>query len=268
MVDLTEAGCSILADRLGDKPETVIGNHMLRRGLCRASVLGAPEQPRAAMLQSIVDPTEPTGFGDDPIDIWWLLRDLDGWTCVNVPHDAGPRLAAVIANETGRSSRLLEDVYHILTEPAPKFPHPAVRLLTTDDLHLLNSAEADFGTPGWNWGITSTLLAEGFAAGGIVDDRLVGIAYTTAVSGRHADVGIATLATWRGPGMATACAALVCESVQATGRTPVWSTGENNLASLRVAGKLGFVEVHRRVYVIPEPPGDAPAPQALAEDAR
>jgi len=31
---------------------------------------------------------------------------------------------------------------------------------------------------------------------------------------------------------------------------PVWSTGEDNVASLRVARKLGFEEVGRRTYVI------------------
>ena len=32
----------------------------------------------------------------------------------------------------------------------------------------------------------------------------------------------------------------------------MWSAGGHNAASLRVAEKLGFVEVSRRVYVIPE----------------
>lgn len=47
-------------------------------------------------------------------------------------------------------------------------------------------------------------------------------------------------------------AAIVCRWVQDSGRVPVWSCGEDNLASLRVAQKLGFREVSRRVYLIPE----------------
>jgi RimJ/RimL family protein N-acetyltransferase len=45
---------------------------------------------------------------------------------------------------------------------------------------------------------------------------------------------------------------MVARAVRAAGQTPVWSCGESNEASLRVAGKLGFVEVGRRTYVIPE----------------
>ena len=51
--------------------------------------------------------------------------------------------------------------------------------------------------------------------------------------------------------VATAAAALVAERVQAHGRIPVWSCGGTNVASLRVAAKLGFREVSRRVYLLP-----------------
>ena len=37
--------------------------------------------------------------------------------------------------------------------------------------------------------------------------------------------------------------------IQAAGLNPVWSTSEENVPSQRVAAKLGFVEVSRRVYV-------------------
>ena len=37
--------------------------------------------------------------------------------------------------------------------------------------------------------------------------------------------------------------------IQETGRTPVWSCGEDNIASLKVAQKLGFEEVSRLTYV-------------------
>src|SRR2546428_793631 len=84
---------------------------------------------------------------------------------------------------------------------------------------------------------------EGVAAGAVVDRRLVAIAITSARTARHADVGVATLAPWRRRGLATAAASLVTRAVQAAGQTPVWSCGEDNLASLRVARKLGFVEV-------------------------
>jgi GNAT superfamily N-acetyltransferase len=248
---LDAPGRLALARALGDTPETVISVHLLRRGLCRALVLGPPDRPRAAILQPVADPTEPTAFGGDPAAFWDLLRWLEGWTCVNVPCGAGPGLATLIAAATGRRCRLSEDVYHALGQPVTRRTDPSVRRLTSDDAPLLDAATRSLGTPGWNWGGAATMLTEGIAAGAIAAGELVAIAYTSALSDRHADVGVATLPDWRGRGLAMAAAALVCTAIQAAGRTPVWSTGVDNLPSLRVARKLGFDEVLRRVYVIP-----------------
>jgi predicted GNAT family acetyltransferase len=65
---------------------------------------------------------------------------------------------------------------------------------------------------------------------------------------------VTTLPEWRGRGLSTAAAALVATVIQDAGRTPVWSTGEGNAASRRVAEKLGFREVARRAYLIPRNP--------------
>lgn len=56
---------------------------------------------------------------------------------------------------------------------------------------------------------------------------------------------------FRGRGLAAAAASIVAMRVQEAGRIPVWGAGEHNALSLRVARKLGFVEVSRRTYVIP-----------------
>jgi predicted GNAT family acetyltransferase len=61
---------------------------------------------------------------------------------------------------------------------------------------------------------------------------------------------VATLPAYRRRGFATAAAALVATAIQAGGRIPVWSCGETNQASLRVATNLGFEPVLRRVYII------------------
>jgi predicted GNAT family acetyltransferase len=42
---------------------------------------------------------------------------------------------------------------------------------------------------------------------------------------------------------------LVCTAIQAGGRIPVWGTSAENMASQRVAAKLGFHEVAQRVYL-------------------
>ncbi len=97
------------------------------------------------------------------------------------------------------------------------------------------------------------MLTQGIVAGAVVEGRLVGIAHTSAITDRHADIGVSTLEPFRGRGFATAAASMVARRVQDTGRIQVWSAGEGNAASLRVAAKVGFAEVSRRVYINTEP---------------
>jgi predicted GNAT family acetyltransferase len=94
------------------------------------------------------------------------------------------------------------------------------------------------------------LLNKTAAAGAIINNQLVAIARNYALTEGYGDIGVFTLSEWRGRGLAAAAAAQVARWLQANGRIPVWSCGEHNLASLRVAEKLGFVENGRRVYII------------------
>ena len=100
-------------------------------------------------------------------------------------------------------------------------------------------------------GDVEIVLREGFVAGAVVDNRLVAVAHTNAVTARYADIGVFTDQDYRNRGYSTASAAIVAKAIRETGRTPVWSCGEDNLASLKVAAKVGFTEVSRRTYVIP-----------------
>lgn len=244
------AACRVLADALGDTPETVIAAHALRRGLCRAYVAGQPAGFDGAVVQADFAPTEPTGFGSDPHVLWRLLRAVEGWDCVDVDAAGAPALGEIIQREMGVGVRYYGDIYYTLTRPAARFYHLLVRRLTLADLTLLEAAPREL--QGAGFGSPRGLLTEGVVAGAVVEGRVVAIAHTSSYSERHADVGVFTHPGWRGRGLATAAAALVVRQVQAAGRTPVWSAGEDNFASLRVAHKLGFVEVSRRTYVILE----------------
>lgn len=211
-------------------------------------------------MQPTSNPGEPTAFGTDPAALWDLLRSARGWWCVNVPPSLAAPLAELMRRELRTNVRLYGDVYHTPAGLIPSAEAPAVRLLTPGDLPLLEAApDAIRGTG--SWGDARSLLSEGFAAGAVISGRLVAVALTSALTGRHADVGVATLDGWRGRGLATAAASLVARRVQETGRVPVWSAGEDNHASLRVAQKLNFEERFRRVYVIPtrlQYPGEDP----------
>jgi predicted GNAT family acetyltransferase len=116
------------------------------------------------------------------------------------------------------------------------------------DLELLQSAPPELRAGLWPG--PRELLAEGIAACAIVAGKIVATALTTACSGQYADIGVYTREAVWGQGYATAAASLVAQAVQESGRTPVWSAGAHNAASLRVAQKVGFQEVSRRTYVI------------------
>lgn len=238
---------------LGDTPETVIPVHLLRRGRCRAVVAGPSGAPHAVLVQGDDAPEEPAAFGKDAGAIQAALGAVTGWTCINVAPEVAEPLAALLRQELGGIPiRTLDDIYHTLEHPAPGISHPAVRRLTPDDLPLLDAAAPQL--QGAGFGGPAALLAEGIVAGAVIHGALVAIAHTGAITERHADIGVFTREDHRGRGLSTASAALVTRAVQATGRTPVWSCGATNAVSLRVAAKLGFREVSRRVYLIPIQP--------------
>ena len=246
---LDKPGRQLLADTLGDTPEAVISIHKLRRGLCDAYVVGEPSNFDGAVLQSHELPGEPTAFGDDPVALWRLLRGMRGWTCVNVPATCAPALGELIEGETGEPVRYYGDVYHTLTRPAARLEDEAVRRLEISDLTLLRTASPRVRVLGF--GSVGDLLQDGFVAGAVVSGELVALSFTSAVTKSHTDIAVATLEGCKNRGFATAAAFLVTRLVRESGRTPVWSAGEDNVASLRVARKLGFEEVLRRVYVMP-----------------
>ena len=92
-------------------------------------------------------------------------------------------------------------------------------------------------------GDVESVLREGYVAGAVVDDRLVSVAHTNAITKRYADIGVFTHQDYSNRGYSTTSAAIVADAIRETGRTPVWSCGEDNLVSLRVAAKVGFDEV-------------------------
>ena len=239
----------LLADALGDTPETTISVHLLRRGLCHAYVAGNLRQFHGAIVQDNNMPAEPTAFGSAPQVLWELLQIVPGWECLEVESEHAATLSERISRETGREVRYYEDVYHVLSQPVRTFANTAVRRLTLPDLDLLESMPGVAETSGF--GSPQKLLEEGFVACAIVSGQIVSIAHTYARTTHHADIGVHTLETWRGQGFATAAASIVARCIQEAGQTPVWSTGEDNWASLRVARKLGFVESSRRTYLIP-----------------
>jgi RimJ/RimL family protein N-acetyltransferase len=90
------------------------------------------------------------------------------------------------------------------------------------------------------WGGPAGLAASGMAWGAFYDTRLVAVACSFFVGDRYEEIGVATEPAFRGQGLSTACTAGLCEDIAARGRLPSWTTSTDNVASIRVAEKLGF----------------------------
>jgi RimJ/RimL family protein N-acetyltransferase len=199
-------------------------------------------------VQPIHWPAEPTGFGSDPEVLYDLLQSVEGWECVLVDSGCAPSLGKIIEKETGHRVRHLDEICYTLNRPAKAFDNESVRQLSLADLDLLASAPVALRAGLWK--NVRELLLEGIVACAVISDRIVSTALTTAYTDRYADVGVYTQEGFRRRGYATATASLVTSGVQQGGRIPVWGAGEHNVASRRLAKKLGFVEVSRRRYVI------------------
>ena len=249
MTKLTSQECLILADVIGDTPMTVISASRLKQGMCDAYIAGTLPDVAAALVFDAYCADEPAGFGTDADALWQLLKATDGWGCINVDASCAAPLGALIEADTGKSIRYRGDVYHALLAPVHSHPNEAVRFLTLEDIEHLTKAPTEVQGNGYK--SHEAMVTDGIAAGAVVDGNIVTIAHTYAETDLHADIGVSTLEAWREKGFATAAAALVAQEIQAKGKVPAWSCGEDNFASFRVAEKLGFTEVGRRTYVIP-----------------
>lgn len=245
MVELTADQRRFLADNLPDNPQTVISISQLRCGLARAYVIGEPDNFETAIIDDPGQPGELMALGSNPGQIAAILVKLPNWYCVNVQTDLAPQLGPLLAQQMTSPIRYYGDIYHTLTRPAPRPRHPAVRYLTTADLSRLEAAPHALHGPD-----PARLLKERKAAAAMVERQIVAIAQNYGLSDQYGDIGVATLADHRNQGLATAAASLIACWLQDHGRIPVWSCGEDNLASLRVAQKLGFKPVSRRTYII------------------
>lgn len=240
----------VLAHALGDDPQTVIAVHLLERALCNAYVVGPPAHFRAVLIQALHDVEEPLAFGADAGGVWTLLSQATGWTCVSVPEEIADGVGEAMKAATRRSIRFYGDLLYTMTTPVSLRHDDGVRYLTPSDLAMWDCSPSELHVNGF--GSLEALLTNGVAAGAVVDGHLVAIAATTARTAHHADIGVNTLEAFRGQGYATAAASLVVDSVQRAGAVPVWSTGEANVPSQRVAEKLGFTPADRRTYLIPQ----------------
>jgi len=246
---LPRARYAALAEALGDTPHTAIDQTQIGLGRCRIWVAGELPGFHAAVVQIDDNPREVDGYGGDAAALDALLAQVPDWYCVLVAPPLAEPLAERLRARLGCHIRFYGDVAYLAPEDGLiRHTHPDVRLLTPADLPLQASPELQ----GKGFGGPAALLEQGYAAGALVDGALVALAHTCAITPRFGEIGAHCLEPFRRRGYVTAAAWLVAERLYAAGRRPVWSTGEDNWASQRVAIKLGFREIGRRVYLIPQ----------------
>lgn len=126
---------------------------------------------------------------------------------------------------------------------APRYSRPAATAVRRLDLADGGAVAALAPENAWiakTWGGAEQLAASGYSWGAFAGGRLVSVACSFHVGDCCEEIGIVTESDFRGRGMSSACAGALCEDIIARGKTPSWSTSTDNLASLRVAEKLGF----------------------------
>ena len=237
-----------LATSLPDTPTTFGPRCVLLRHSGRAWAIGPLSRPRAAVVQAAWLPREVMAFGEDVTEIGHLLRSVSGWDAVHCRDELAEPLGRAISRDFGWPTRKVRDLYFTLDDPPAVFRHPAVRRLSESDLALIEAAPPELGLAGFDSPLAA--LSGGVAAGAVVEGQLVGLVSMTVSSEMHADLAAAVLEPWRRRGIARAAASLVAAEVQARGLRPVWSTGEENLASQAVARAVGFREHGTMAYVV------------------
>ena len=149
---------------------------------------------------------------------------------------------------------------HAFTAPTSPQVGPGlqIRRLKPSDAYHLWGLSRESAWISKTWGGPRGLAASRCAWGAFLQGQLVSVACTFFYGEKYEDIGVVTEPEFRGLGLSTACAAGLCNDIQARGHRPSWTTSPDNKGSLRVAEKLGFfVQRDDRLYVvgasIPEP---------------
>lgn len=233
-----------------ERPGPLIGLHILHTGHGTIQVDRWP-QPRALLANTAGNCSlagDPTAF--TPAD----LRDVAGM--IEAPSPFLPLLQAAFS-DLHLWHRV---IFSLPGEPHFSLPYPyEVRRLTAVDTVHLQSLTPETNWVAKTWGGATGLAASEMAWGALANGRLAAVACTFFLGQRYEEIGVATEPEHRGRGLGVACAGALCQDILARDHIPSWTTSPDNVASVRVAQKLGFI--HQRddcLYVtgmsIPRPP--------------
>ena len=128
--------------------------------------------------------------------------------------------------------------WELSTGPAFVFPGG---MNLPEDVTLMEPGQADLLRE--HFPFTATWLRERWPCYAVVvDDQAVSICYSARRTSAVAEAGVDTAEAFRGRGYAALVTAAWATAIRVAGITPVYSTGDDNLASQAVARKLGLRE--------------------------
>jgi len=215
-----------------EQPGYLVGSHVLNTG---CGQVWADRSPHARALLAEVagnyqfygDPQAFTAQNVAPL--------LKGF--IDCPQEFEPLLRAACADLVAweRVVYQLEDLRPISTPPGAEIR----RLEATDAPEMANlSPESDWVVK--TWGGVSRAAKSAVAWGAFMKGKLVSIACPFFVGIQYEDLGVATEPPYRGWGLSTGCAYALIQDVLQRGKRVSWNTSTDNIASIRVAEKLGF----------------------------
>lgn len=218
------------------KPEApgpiTIGPHLINTGYGNAWVDRWPE-PRAILVEAATN---------------YLLRgDPHALTPETLrPHvkgfvDAPPEFVPLL-HATFDSIVVWDRVVYALSQK-PQWRAPAgflVRRLTWEDAAHLEALSPEVNWIYKTWVTPANLAVSGYAWGAFAGNRLVSVANIFFLGDEYEEIGVVTEPEFRSLGLNAACVGGLCEDIQQRGHIPSWTTSPDNIASRRVAEKVGF----------------------------
>ena len=110
------------------------------------------------------------------------------------------------------------------------------------DAHILPRLDGRI-KPSFSWDSDEQFLKNGAGFCAMCGETPAAWAFSAAVSDTQNDIGVETLESYRGKGLAAAVAGKMAEYVLSIGKKPVWACHSENIASRKTAEKIGFEKV-------------------------
>jgi len=232
------------------------------------------QRPQTALIWNQMDTVLLAGNpNNDAVNraLRWLLLS-------NLMPDAQARGVpgfTLYPGSTGWETRLSQILPGLDVEPLPRRAFHLARLKMNWRQSLpaewnMQPLTAEFlNEPGWEnmtavhgwihsfWPLLADFARQGIGFAVTRDNVIASWCLSVYKANQALEFGVETAVSFRGQGLATWAAAACLEQCQEQGIEPHWQCNQNNLASLRVAEKLGFVPARDyTAYWLPFPDSD------------